>query len=72
MVSEVGDLSGTHALREIHRRMQQDEEGALILKERPRMRAKWIEEHNLENLPSNTFGHVYHKFMSGHGFTAEE
>ena len=71
LVSQMGDLSGMHALREIRRRMLLDEEGRRTIEEKPRMR-EFIETFDFEGLPANTFGASYYRWMKSHDFSAAD
>jgi len=72
MVSAVGDLSGTRALRLMRTKMKNDKEGRLILEQRPRMKIENCDFDSLGKLPQNTFGYHYWKFMAHYNFSPNE
>lgn len=72
MVSAVGDLSGTRALKRMRAKMLSDPEGREILKDRPRLKVDEINFSDLEKLPKNTFGYHYWKFMARYDFKPDE
>jgi ubiquinone biosynthesis protein COQ4 len=72
MVAAVGDLSGTRALKLMRTKMMSDSEGRLILQERPRVKIDNIDFKSLGDLPQNTFGYRYWKFMANYDFKPDE
>lgn len=52
--------------------MLDDEEGKLILKEKPRVTPETWDLEELLALPAGTFGHEYAYWMSSHGYTSSE
>lgn len=84
LVAAVGELVPNNhtVLRQLHRRMQQSEEGRRVLHLNPRIRDDsdthataatnvWSLAH-LSTLAPNTLGGVYYKFMSSHGYTSND
>jgi len=73
MVAALGETTGELSLRYMQVKMMESESGRRILEERPRftMDQKLNNEY-LKLLPSDTLGGGYYKYMSSHGFKAEE
>ena len=63
MVAVFGETTGHQALKSLERRMSLNTEGLNILSERPVLNSSTINEEELWNLPPNTFGYHYVKFM---------
>ena len=72
IVAKVGDLSGTKALKNIRTKMISDKIGRQILEERPRVKENKIFFKKLGEMPENTVGFAYWKFMAKFGFTPDE
>ena len=72
LVSACGDLSSHVALEKIRRKMEADEEGSAILRDKPRVNSETWKLDELLALPDGTFGHEYAFFMSSHGYTSDE
>ncbi|CAH0522368.1 unnamed protein product [Peronospora belbahrii] len=68
MLAILGETTGHDALRHIHARMCADPVGARILAEKPVIRNDKMDMNYLRNLPVNTFGYHYAKFMDLHKF----
>lgn len=64
MVAVFGETTGHQALESLERRMSLSTEGLQILSERPVLNSSTINHEQLWNLPENTFGYRYVKFMS--------
>lgn len=72
-VAGFGDvLMSKRSLRELKTKMKQTSEGARILKEKPLITEESLDMEKLRNLPEDTLGYNYAKFMEGHGFNADE
>ena len=56
LVSACGDLSSHVALEKIKRKMEADDEGSMILRERPRVNSKTWNLDSMLALPKGTFG----------------
>lgn len=67
MLANLGELTGTSALRSIHAQMCSDSTGVQILYDRPRIRSDAINKSALRSLPSDTFGYAYARFMDSNG-----
>ena len=63
MIACLGETTGVEALRGILTQMQETEEGAAILSEKPRINTKMIDYEALKKLPENTLGKTYFNFM---------
>ena len=59
---------GLDALRVIHRKMCNDPEGKLILKDRPIVSNDNIDFEKLRTLPKNTFGSLYLQFLENNKY----
>ncbi len=57
LVSQVGDLSSFHALRQIQIKMLADEVGKRVLSEKPRVTSETWNQKNMLMLPEDTFGY---------------
>lgn len=64
MVADFGETTGHQALRWMHSKMLQDEEGKRVLAERPRLRSDQVDYERLKTLPENSFGYHYSRFYS--------
>lgn len=64
MVADFGETTGHQALKWMHSKMSQDEEGRRVLAERPRLRSDQIDYERLKRLPENSFGYHYSRFYS--------
>ena len=56
MVAINGEVFGLTALTYMHSRMKANEEGRLVLEERPRISTKTVDYAALAQLPENTLG----------------
>lgn len=63
MIACLGETTGKDALRRMLKIMQTSEEGRQILTEKPRINTKSVKLDELRNLPDDTFGHHYFKFL---------
>ena len=68
----MGDLSGTHSLLEIRWKMMMEDEGRLILKERPRIWSEFEDTKALSELAPHTFGFQYFHYLEQHNFHSDE
>lgn len=64
MVAVFGETTGAPAFRELHKIMSNDEEGRLILRERPRVNTSTVDMDYLKALPDDTFGYAYYRFLA--------
>lgn len=71
-LSTFGECSSYRALQEIQAKMQSDPTGALILKEKPRIRTPFIDFKKLSELKPSTFGWKYAEYITTNGFDANE
>lgn len=71
-LSTFGECSSYYALLEIQKKMQNDEVGSLILREKPRIRHWSFNFEALENYPKNTMGYQYWEYMVTNGFHPDE
>uniref|UniRef100_R4G893 Ubiquinone biosynthesis protein COQ4 homolog, mitochondrial n=3 Tax=Rhodnius TaxID=13248 RepID=R4G893_RHOPR len=63
MIATLGETTGYSALKYIRAQMEQSEEGADILRVRPRINSTTVDMKYLANLPEETVGNVYYKFL---------
>lgn len=71
-LSTFGECSSYYALLEIQKKMQNDEVGSLILREKPRIRNWSFNFEALEHYPKNTMGYQYWEYMTINGFHPDE
>lgn len=70
MVGIVGEVTGGRALRRIHDRMQRHPVGRAVLADRPAITAATRE--SLQDLPADTLGGAYARFLEKHAFDPDE
>lgn len=63
MIATLGETTGFTALKYIKTQMEESEEGTDILRLRPRINSKTVNMKYLANLPGDTVGNVYYKFL---------
>lgn len=63
MIACLGETTGEDALRRTLKVMQSTSEGSDILMQKPRINTKTMNLDELKNLPIDTFGHQYFKFL---------
>jgi ubiquinone biosynthesis protein COQ4 len=63
MIACLGETTGKEALYKILQIMKSSDEGQEILREKPRINTKTVNLDELKNLPNDTFGHHYFKFL---------
>ncbi|GBG84469.1 hypothetical protein CBR_g38753 [Chara braunii] len=70
LVAAAAETTGKLAYRNMLRRMKEHPDGQLLLKDRPRVTSATTS--HAWNLPSNTFGHAYARFMDSRKFVADD
>lgn len=66
MVAVMGETTAfPFVLRNIKKRMENDEAGIRLLRDRPRVTNSTIDREYLKSLPDGTFGKEYEKFLQG-------
>ncbi|KAF0853074.1 mitochondrial ubiquinone biosynthesis Coq4 [Andalucia godoyi] len=73
-VGVVGEVTAGPFLGQMHRYMLQDEDGARILAEKPRISTA-LPQLNLDELKKvhvGTLGHAYYQFMASHGYSSDD
>lgn len=70
LVAALGETTGTFALSRMHQQMLGDPVGQRILREKPRITDETLDR--CWDMPSDTFGGAYAKFMGKRGFSANE
>lgn len=63
MIACLGETTGAHSLRNILAEMRRSEEGSRILIDKPRINTRTIDLDALKNLPEDSFGYLYRKFL---------
>lgn len=63
MIACLGETTGEEALHKILQVMKESDEGQKILTEKPRINTKTVNLEELKNMPHDTFGHHYYKFL---------
>jgi ubiquinone biosynthesis protein COQ4 len=63
MIACLGETTGEEALKKIYERMMASSEGREILIDKPRINTKTIDMQALKNMPENSFGYAYWKFL---------
>uniref|UniRef100_A0A0K8RET9 Ubiquinone biosynthesis protein COQ4 homolog, mitochondrial n=1 Tax=Ixodes ricinus TaxID=34613 RepID=A0A0K8RET9_IXORI len=71
MVAVFGETTGTLAFRELHKIMSNDPEGRQILRDRPRIHTSTLDLDYLRQLPEETFGHAYYRFLADNNVTPD-
>jgi ubiquinone biosynthesis protein Coq4 len=71
-ISELGDLSSMNTLKWIKTKMESDETGSNILREKPVITEETIQFEKLANFPKNTLGYNYYLYMNENKFTPNE
>lgn len=64
MIACLGETTGEVALGRIYKEMKSCEEGLQILDDMPRINSRTVDLERLGNLPMDTFGYHYWKFLS--------
>ncbi|XP_050300590.1 ubiquinone biosynthesis protein COQ4 homolog, mitochondrial [Anthonomus grandis grandis] len=63
MIACLGETTGEGALKYMKKQMEQSKEGIQILKEQPRINTKTVNLNYLQNLPHDTLGYAYYRFL---------
>lgn len=63
MIACFGETTGGDSLQKVLEQMQNSEEGANILSEKPRINTKTIDLDALKKMPNESFGYCYSKFL---------
>ncbi|XP_013116581.2 ubiquinone biosynthesis protein COQ4 homolog, mitochondrial [Stomoxys calcitrans] len=71
MIACLGETTGEHALQDILHTMKSTEEGQRILQQKPRINTRTVNLETLRQLPENTFGWVYVKFLDDNQVTPD-
>lgn len=71
MVSAFGELTGKRAIKNMHRMMQNDPEGAQILRDKPIVTSQILDIDNLSRLPDNTFGKEFVQYLDRNNITVD-
>lgn len=70
LVAALGETTGSIAFRRIQERMRRSDEGQRVLVDRPRVTSKSMAR--TWEMPPNTFGGAYAKFMGDRNFSADD
>ncbi|KAA0202390.1 hypothetical protein HAZT_HAZT004572 [Hyalella azteca] len=71
MVATLGETTGHKALVRIHQKMLQDEEGRLVLQDKPRISSSTVNLPALRSLPEGTLGKCYTNFLDNNKVTPD-
>uniref|UniRef100_A0A1B0GPL8 Ubiquinone biosynthesis protein COQ4 homolog, mitochondrial n=1 Tax=Phlebotomus papatasi TaxID=29031 RepID=A0A1B0GPL8_PHLPP len=71
MIACLGETTGEVALGRIYKEMKSCEEGLQILDDMPRINSRTVDLERLGNLPMDTFGYHYWKFLSDNKVTPD-
>lgn len=71
MISAFGELTSFTVLSELQRKMLNDPEGALILKEKPVINSTVLDLNKLATYPENSFGKEYFDFLKINNITPD-
>lgn len=71
MIACLGEVTGEGAIKHMQQKMIETEEGADILKEKPRINSATVSFDQLSQMPGNTLGRVYADFMTDNNITAD-
>ncbi|KAF2354509.1 Ubiquinone biosynthesis protein Coq4, partial [Trinorchestia longiramus] len=71
MVATLGETTGYRALVRIHEQMLADEEGRLVLQEKPRISSASVDLPGLRVLPEGTLGRCYTDFLDHNKVTPD-
>ncbi|KAF6200537.1 hypothetical protein GE061_004980 [Apolygus lucorum] len=63
MIATLGETTGRSALNYMKGKMEDNAEGAEILRAQPRINSKTVDLDYLSNLPKGTVGNVYHEWL---------
>lgn len=63
MIACLGETTGEEALQKVMQVMKESDEGREILKEKPRINTKTVNLDDLKNMPENSMGFHYWKFL---------
>lgn len=63
MIACLGETTGEETLHKVLQIMRENEEGREILKEKPRINTKTVNLEDLKNMPEESMGRHYYKFL---------
>eukprot|EP00455_Lapot_gusevi_P002441 TRINITY_DN10977_c0_g1_i1.p1 TRINITY_DN10977_c0_g1~~TRINITY_DN10977_c0_g1_i1.p1 ORF type:complete len:276 (-),score=21.37 TRINITY_DN10977_c0_g1_i1:19-801(-) len=72
MIAVLSEVTGERSLNSMLEKMKGSEEGREILRLKPRIRSSTVDPDRLLQLPQDTFGYQYAKFMSAQGFSPDD
>ncbi|CRG96173.1 ubiquinone biosynthesis protein COQ4, putative [Plasmodium gallinaceum] len=72
LLAHAADVSSIYAVKKIYNYMKNDDEGKLILKEKPLLIRQEICFNELKNLPKNTLGYKYMEFLETYKIHAHD
>lgn len=64
----IHNLMGCFSFKRLYKRMSLNDQGRIILENRPRVNTKTLNIEQLKSLPENTFGYLFVQHMLVHGF----
>ncbi|CAD0195575.1 unnamed protein product [Chrysodeixis includens] len=71
MIACLGEVTGESAIKYMKSKMMESQEGADILREKPRINTSTVCFKTLSQMPENTLGRVYADFMKDNNITAD-
>ncbi|XP_050542972.1 ubiquinone biosynthesis protein COQ4 homolog, mitochondrial isoform X2 [Daktulosphaira vitifoliae] len=71
MIATFGETTGMCALQDIKRKMSNNPEGIEILQSQPRINSSTIDLNKLQNMPKNSLGFTYYKFLDDNKVTPD-
>ncbi|ANQ08063.1 Ubiquinone biosynthesis protein COQ4-like protein [Plasmodium coatneyi] len=72
LLAHAADISAIYAVRQIYNYMKNDEEGRIVLKEKPLLIRQNIQFNELKKLPKNTLGYKYMEFLETYKLHAHD
>ena len=72
LVAGLGDVTGERQLRSLRLRLEKTAAGRKLLKDKPLITEASLNFSSLQDLPANSLGNLYGKYMTTHSFCADE
>ncbi|SBT71222.1 ubiquinone biosynthesis protein COQ4, putative [Plasmodium malariae] len=72
LLAHAADISALYAVKKIYNYMKEDEEGRVILREKPLLIRQDIQFNELKKLPKNTLGYKYMEFLETYKLHAHD
>ncbi|XP_063910941.1 ubiquinone biosynthesis protein COQ4 homolog, mitochondrial isoform X2 [Zophobas morio] len=71
MIACLGETAGTSAIMYMMRKMESSEEGAEILRQKPRINSQTVDLDKLKKYPEGTLGRTYTRFLEDNNVTPD-